>query len=301
MKILVLRGGALGDFLLTLPAVAGLREKWPEAQIEMVVGKRFGELVVGEGAIQAVRPIDQPGLASFYARGGKLEAEWADYFTEFDLTISYLFDPDEIFFTNWKRAGGTGEFISHDPRNPQEAAWKHFAQPMQKLGANVGDPRRLLGEKLRGVPKIVRAKPSWVIHAGSGGSTKNWPIPCWVKEMEVLAHKHDFAVTWLAGEAEMSLASELPKIWKSGDHSCVQNLTLPEVFHQLQSSDLYLGQDSGISHLAGWSGAKCGILFGPTDPAVWSPWGDQVKCWSRGGRWPEPGEWARWVEAFLKG
>ena len=301
MKILVLRGGALGDFLLTLPAVAGLREKWPEAEIEMVVGKRFGELVVGKGAIQAVRLIDQPGLASFYARGGKLDAEWSDYFTEFDLTISYLFDPDEIFFTNWKRAGGTGEFISHDPRNPQEAAWKHFAQPVQKLGASVGDARRLLGEKLRGGPKIVRAKPSWVIHAGSGGSTKNWPIPSWVKEMEVLAQKHDFAVTWLAGEAEMGLASELPKTWKSGDHSCVQNLTLPEVFHQLQSSDLYLGQDSGISHLAGWSGAKCGILFGPTDPAVWSPRGDQVKCWSGGGRWPEPGEWAEWVEAFLKG
>ena len=55
MKILVLRGGALGDFLLTLPAVAGIREKWPDAVIEMVVGKKFGELVVGEGAIQAVK------------------------------------------------------------------------------------------------------------------------------------------------------------------------------------------------------------------------------------------------------
>lgn len=299
MKILVLRGGALGDFLLTLPAVAGLREKWPEAEIEMVVGKKFGELVVGEGAIQAVRPIDQPGLASFYARAGKLDAEWSDYFTEFDLTISYLFDPDEIFFTNWKRAGGTGEYISHDPRNPKEAAWKHLAQPVQRLGGSVGDSRRLFGEKIKGVKKIQKRKPSWVIHAGSGGSKKNWPIQSWVQEMEVLAQKHDFAITWLAGEAELGLEGELPEIWKRGDHACVQNLTLPEVFHQLQSSDLYLGHDSGISHLAGWSGAKCGILFGVTDPAVWSPLGERVKCWSRGGRWPEPGEWAEWVDRMI--
>ena len=39
MKILVMRGGALGDFLLTLPAVAGLKEKWPDSDIEMVIGK----------------------------------------------------------------------------------------------------------------------------------------------------------------------------------------------------------------------------------------------------------------------
>jgi heptosyltransferase-2 len=63
MKILVLRGGALGDFLLTLPAVAGLREKWPDAEIELVVARKFGELVLGPSEINAIRPIDQPGLA----------------------------------------------------------------------------------------------------------------------------------------------------------------------------------------------------------------------------------------------
>jgi heptosyltransferase-3 len=299
MKILVLRGGALGDFLLTLPAVAGIREKWPEAVIEMVVGKKFGELVVGEGAIQAIRPIDQPGLASFYAKGGKLDAEWSDYFTEFDLTISYLFDPDEIFFTNWKRAGGTGEFISHDPRNPKEAAWKHLAHPVKRLGFNVGDSRRLFGEKLKGAKQVGRKKPSWVIHAGSGGSKKNWPIQNWAKELELLAQKHDFAVTWLAGEAEVGLEGQLPEIWKRGNHCWAQNLTLPEVFHQLQSSDLYLGHDSGISHLAGWSGANCGILFGPTDPVLWAPHGERVRCWSGGGRWPSEGEWSKWVDTMI--
>ena len=129
MKILVLRGGALGDFLLTLPAVAGLREKWPDAEIEMVTARRHGELVVGPRAVQAVRPMETTGLASFYAKRGNLDSEWADYFTEFDLTVSYLFDPDEIFSENWKRAGGTGEYVRHDPRNPRVAAWRHLAEP----------------------------------------------------------------------------------------------------------------------------------------------------------------------------
>ena len=152
MRILVLRGGALGDFLLTLPAVAGLREKWPEAEIEMVTARKYGELVVGPGAVQAVRPMDQPGLASFYAKGGNLDPEWADYFTEFDLTISYLFDPDEIFFDNWKRAGGTGEFVSHDPRNPKEAAWKYLAQPLQRWGVGVGGCAPTMGRETETFP-----------------------------------------------------------------------------------------------------------------------------------------------------
>ena len=109
MKILVIRGGALGDFLLTLPAVAGLRQKWPEAELEMVAGARFGELVTGPGRVDAIRPIDRPGLAGFFAKGGVLEPDWCDYFSEFDLTVSYLFDPDWRAFLPragcWSRTG----------------------------------------------------------------------------------------------------------------------------------------------------------------------------------------------------
>jgi heptosyltransferase-2 len=299
MKIVVLRGGALGDFLLTLPAVAGLRDKWPEAEIEMVVARKFGELVVGPQSIQAVRPIEQPGLATFYAKEGKLDVEWGDYFTEFDLTISYLFDPDEIFFGNWKRCGGTGEFINHDPRNPKEAAWKHLALPMQRLGAAAGNGRGLMGEKIQ-VPKKGKArKPNWVIHAGSGGASKCWPILDWVRELDLLAKNHEFAVTWLGGEVEEGWEKQVPLHWRSGEHRWVQNRPLPELVTEMMGSDLYLGHDSGMSHLAGWSGAKCGLLFGPTDPSVWAPPGERVKCWSGGGRWPKEGEWANWVEKLI--
>lgn len=300
MKILVLRGGALGDFLLTLPAVAGLREKWPEAELEMVVAQKFGDLVVGPQSVQAIRPIDQPGLASFYARGGELDPVWADYFTEFDLTLSYLFDPDEIFFTNWKRAGGTGEFVAHDPRNPREAAWRHLAQPLRQWGAEVGDARRLFGEKLKQTGERKGGKPAWLVHPGSGGKAKCWPVQDWVRELELLRRKHDFALTWVGGEVEEGLAAEVPEKWRSGEHAWRQNLSLTEVFLQAQQADLFLGHDSGISHLAGWSGAKCGLLFGPTDAAVWAPPGERVRCWSGGGKWPREGEWAEWVERLIR-
>ncbi|NBR69463.1 MAG: lipopolysaccharide heptosyltransferase family protein [Verrucomicrobia bacterium] len=184
MKILVIRGGALGDFLLTLPAVAGLRQKWPEAEIELVVAKKFGELVLGPGAVDAVRPIDQPGLAGFYASGGKLDQDWSDYFTEFDLTISYLFDPDGIFAGNWRRAGGTGEYIGFDPRNPTEEAWRYLARPLQPLGIEAGVSHRLYGKELPKERNGSNESKRIVIHPGSGSQKKNWPLSQWVESLE---------------------------------------------------------------------------------------------------------------------
>ncbi len=96
MNILVIRGGALGDFLLTLPALAGIRQAWPQARLELVANPRFGEMVTGTGRVEEVRAIDRPGLAGFFAKGGVLEPDWCDYFSSFDLTISYLFDPNQI-------------------------------------------------------------------------------------------------------------------------------------------------------------------------------------------------------------
>jgi len=300
MKILVIRGGALGDFLLTLPAVAGLRQKWPEAEIELVVAKKFGELVLGPGAVDAVRPIDQPGLAGFYASGGKLDQDWSDYFTEFDLTISYLFDPDGIFAGNWRRAGGTGEYIGFDPRNPKEEAWRYLARPLQPLGVEVGASHRLYGKELpkerNGSSQVKRI----VIHPSSGSQKKNWPLSQWVEFLEKWRPDFPFEITWLSGEVEENLLGELPEKWRSQPHRTVRQKPLSEVFGLLRSADLYLGHDSGISHLAAWAGARCGLLFGPTDPKIWAPPGERVKCWSRDGKWPEPSEWAEWLRRLLR-
>lgn len=299
MKILVIRGGALGDFLLTLPAVAGLRAGWPEARIEMVVAKKFGELVTGPNAVDAVRPIDQPGLAGFYATGGILDPDWCDYFSEFDLTLSYLFDPDGVFAGNWRRGGGTGQYLALDPRDPTVEAWRHLARPLRELGLEPQGADRLYGSKLvtasGGAGKVKRV----VIHPGSGSPKKNWPLSRWLDCLERWEVEAPLEITWLFGEAESDLPDKLPEKWKALPHRVVCQKPLPEVFGILRKTDLYLGHDSGISHLAAWAGARCGLLFGPTDPKIWAPPGERVKCWSRGGTWPEPREWAEWLRGLL--
>src|SRR5215467_13844580 len=99
-KILVIRGGAIGDFILTLPAIAALRSRFPGVHLEVLGYPHIVQLAVAGGLVDRVQSIEARALAGFFARSGTLDADLTDYFSEFDIIVSYLYDPDEIFRTN---------------------------------------------------------------------------------------------------------------------------------------------------------------------------------------------------------
>src|SRR4028119_998775 len=104
-RILVIRGGAIGDFILTLPAIKLLREAFPEAHIEILGYKHIIALAEKRFYADAVRSIEYSALAGFFGKGTELAPELADYFRSFDLIVSYLFDPDQHFDRNLRRCG----------------------------------------------------------------------------------------------------------------------------------------------------------------------------------------------------
>src|SRR5438477_9035380 len=104
-RILVIRGGAIGDFVLTLPAIKLLRDRFPRAHLEILGSKHIIALAEKCFYADAVRSIESGKLATLFAKDAVLPAELTDYFGSFDLIVSYLFDPDEIFQDNLKRCG----------------------------------------------------------------------------------------------------------------------------------------------------------------------------------------------------
>ena len=153
-RILVIRGGAIGDFILTLPAIAALRKQFPRAHLEVLGYPHIARLAVAGGLVDRVQPIEARGLAGFFARDGTLEPDLMDYFSEFDLVISYLYDPDDIFKTNLRRCL-FGQFIT-GPHRPNEAEFVHAAQvylkPLERLAIFDADPvpRLTFKESIRG-------------------------------------------------------------------------------------------------------------------------------------------------------
>ena len=121
------------------------------------------------------------------------------------------------------------------------------------------------------------AQPIIAIHPGSGSHEKNWPLENWIGLFSPdsrLAKLGSLVV--ISGEAEDAQTSQLEREWKNRDLRFARNLPLPRLAAVLERS-IFIGHDSGISHLAAAVGANCILLFGPTDPDVWAPKNENVR------------------------
>ncbi|MFL6588960.1 MAG: glycosyltransferase family 9 protein, partial [Chthoniobacterales bacterium] len=84
-RILVIRGGAIGDFVLTLPAIKLLRESFPSARLEILGYKHIAALAENRFYAHAVRSIESGSLSRFFTRDAVLPSDLRDYFGSFDL------------------------------------------------------------------------------------------------------------------------------------------------------------------------------------------------------------------------
>jgi len=80
----------------------------------------------------------------------------------------------------------------------------------------------------------------------------------------------------VSGEADEAQTNELEREWKNRGVRFARNLSLPRLAAVLENA-IFIGHDSGISHLAAAVGANCILLFGPTDPNVWAPMNENVR------------------------
>ncbi len=270
-KILVIRGGAIGDFILTLPAIAALRRQFPDAYLEVLGYPHIVRLASAGGLVDGVRSIEARALASFFARHGDLPEELKDYFSEFDLIVSYLYDPDDIFRTNIGRCS-PAQFIA-GPHRPDERletpAARVYLQPLERLAIFDADPV----PKLRIGPPGQReeANPTWALHPGSGSERKNWPEPLWAELVQRLINLTPYNLLVVGGEAEGERLQRLAAALPPGRTRVAQSLPLPQLAALLQGCVGFVGHDSGISHLAAALGLPGLVLWGETAEAIWRP------------------------------
>ncbi len=282
-RILAIRGGAIGDFILTLPALRLLREAFPHCHLEVLGYRHIAALALHGGPepgttyADATRSIEYGPLAGFFARNGNLSSELCEYFASFQQVVSWLFDPDGIFETNVKRAGVKNYLSAYTPITDENHASTQLARGLESMALFLDDP----AAKLIPTPESHQAAETFLsssairnssftaIHPGSGSPRKNWPLEKW----RALAGEIKDPLLIIGGEADTASLDSL------APHATLiaRDLPLPTLAALLTRSTRYFGHDTGISHLAAAVGAKCTLLFGPTDPAVWAPQGTHVK------------------------
>lgn len=277
-RMLVVRGGALGDFILTLPVLAALRRAFPETHLEVLAYPKPAELAVEAGIVDAARALESRGLAGFFARKGDLDPEWSAYFASFNVVASFLYDPDQHFQDNVARVS-RAQFIA-GPHRPDERTGVHAAdqllRPLERLailGADASPSLVALGRAGTGAED---GRARIVAHPGSGSASKNWPEALWRSLLERLDAGGRVCVDLVGGEAEAArlpgLARGLPSV------RCVVSERLPDLARRVAGARLFVGHDSGVTHLAAATGVAGLVLWGPSCEPVWRPRSDRFVC-----------------------
>ena len=273
-RVLVIRGGAIGDFILTLPAIRLLRENIANAHIEVLGYKPIIELALAAGVADETRSLEHSSMARLFAPGAPAEGPLAEYFRGFNLVVSYLYDPDGHFRGNMERMG-VKTFLAcpHRVEAGKGHAAEQLAKPLESLAMYLEDPapHMAVTEPPAGHPVD---RPIVALHPGSGSLKKNLPVDLWVAAGRALSA--DFPLVRLAlitGEAEheRGITGRMREGWRGIDFLHWDHLPLTTLAGHLTGTAAFIGHDSGISHLAAACGVPCLLFFGPTDPLTWAP------------------------------
>jgi len=264
--ILVLRGGALGDFIVTLPALALLRARWPDARIELAGNATAAELGKLAGCLDAAHSQHEARWSALVS-SDPLPAPFAAWLATFDLVLNFWPDDDGAIARHFPLRSGQS-YLSSSALPSLAPAARHYCEPLRSLGLRPADLRSRL--------PLPRAPSDLIaVHPGSGSPKKNWPLDRWRRLCERLNQR----LLFVGGEADATAVEALAPFGEV----CLER-PLTEVAARLASCRGFIGHNSGISHLAAAVDTPCLLLFGPTDPAMWAPPGDHVQVLRGGAR-----------------
>jgi len=266
--LLIVHQGALGDLVCIFPVIVALRRHFHPVGI--LCQEHLGRLAAAEGLVETWFPIEAAWTASLFTGAAGLEAR--RFFAPY--TNFLVFSRSETLAACLQRIGNTR--VCRIPPRPPADRRIHVSEHALEHIRGCG----LLPEQGRALPQtaasaahpveISRSK-TVLIHPGAGSPRKRWPLAGF-QGVAAQLHALELIPEFVVGPAEQDLLPEL------GHHNAAVHrpVGILDLLARLRSAAAYIGNDSGVSHLAAWAGVPSVVIFGPTDPARWRPRGDAV-------------------------
>ncbi|MFZ5453540.1 MAG: glycosyltransferase family 9 protein [Thermodesulfobacteriota bacterium] len=281
-KILLWHQGALGDLLLAGPALLALRRHYPRARITALGQPQNLALLAPTLSLEAVWDSAAALWSSLFLADSPLPPALRERLGACQLALVFSPKPHPTLLARLAQAGIPSlHWLPSWPQDRPEPVGACLAGHLGRLGLAVPPAsfRLLLGKNWPDqAPLLPEPGPFLAVAPGSGHPCKNWPLSHYYEVTRSLAWEHGLRVIWLAGPAEAPLLPYLRGLAGAQGHLLLSDLPLTAVAATLARCQLYLGGDSGLTHLAAAVGVP-GVLalFGPTDPRVWAPRGEGVR------------------------
>ncbi len=287
MHILIIRPGAIGDSLLTFPVIQALRAQNSSSnpRITFVGNAAVLPLTLAFGLVEEVADYGDLRWSELFSAEGIYTPELRKQLQQTELAICWLRDPDGMVEHNLRLAGVKRVIVA--PGRPPEGRRIHvvdyLAETVGVKGVRMDRVYRIHPHSPGLVPmgRDSRSHEQYIaIHPGSGGAQKCWPAASFVAVIEHLWQR-GYPILLLAGPADHERVSGIQRSLSSppepGMLEVLIDAPLVVVAEHLQQCKCYLGNDSGITHLAAMLGIPTIALFGPGDPAIWRPLGPHVE------------------------
>jgi heptosyltransferase-2 len=285
-RVLVVRGGAIGDFIFTLPVLEALRMRDPQVEVDILGHAGIAELAVGRRHAANLRRVDGAEWAALFSPGGRLAEAERRYLAGFDETFCIWPDADGVIGENLLRAGSV-KVVSVDP-TPVEGkdvhVVDHIARQCEKAGLEIKFREPHLYPSVRDrvwaehYMRISGAgdRPLLALSPGSGSPSKNWPVQHYATLARDWMRRSGHALI-VTGPAEETLAGELRDSLGEDGVFFLSNEPLPCMAATIERCEGFVGNDSGITHIAAAVRTPTLAIFGRTNPAIWRPRASRVK------------------------
>jgi ADP-heptose:LPS heptosyltransferase len=273
-SLLIVHPGALGDLVCIFPIIAVLHRHF--RPVALLCQGHLGKLAAAELLVDAWFPTESAWVASLFT--GTPAAKARQALASFSHIL--VFSKSEALASSLHRAGDAR--IGRVPPRPPTGQRLHVAEHALRCIREYDWIPEAALEAIRRTVLLMDRPPIAVVqrhgsktillHPGAGSPRKRWPLPGFM-ELAARIKARRLNPEFVIGPAEQDLLSELER------HGTTvhQPLDLHHLLDLFRSAAAYVGNDSGASHLAAWSGLPSVVIFGPTDPARWRPLGAAVE------------------------
>jgi lipopolysaccharide heptosyltransferase II len=313
-SILLINLAHIGDVLLTTPAIAALRERFPHAHIAMLVSPWSKDIVTDNPRLDEVM-VYRP---SWWDRNrGSPYLVWHEFATlvnllrrkRFDCVLnfkSFFQENLAVALAGIPRRVGYGlyggGFLQTDlvPIEWNKHIVLQHLSLAQALGASSPNPK----PEIYPSPQDEAASDHFLaetapphaghlriaLHVGAGYPSKLWPVERYAQLASILAVRYDAACVLVGGKDDLPVIERMQGSLRAPCLIAAGKLSLPETAALLKRCDVFVGNDSGPAHIAAAMGTPTVVIFsGENDAELWKPWGDPVivlqhkpVCWRCG-------------------
>jgi ADP-heptose:LPS heptosyltransferase len=267
-NLLIIHQGALGDFILTFPAITRLHNYYNS--IDVLCQSQTGKLAKSLGLTKNWYPAEAASFASLFS--DQIDQKIKTILEQYEKIIIFTFSDQLEQSINSVSANLSCRL----PPKPPADLRIHVAQFILENIANCGllknTDAALESISLPDGRNRAQITRRILLHPGAGSIRKRWALSNFLV-VESTLKAEGLIPEFVLGPAERDLAQEL----QQPDRPLHIPDELPDLLDLFRSAGGYIGNDSGASHLAAYCGLPTTVIFGPADPERWAPIGRAVK------------------------